>query len=183
MCSTYQNRNRSRRAGYSGAAVALALILIGLSAPAASANPAYPGGGEPPKIDILSPSKLHVSADEESEATILLRNSGDSPLVVGLEVIGEYAPTMYPKSTEVLDNKVKTVSVWFTPTTAGKEVHGELVTSGINTAPFGIPFEATSSKDVPWWLYAVVLGCFAAALAFLLVRLFRNSQLPRSNRR
>jgi hypothetical protein len=148
----------------------------------ASANGAYAPGGEPPKIDILSPSKLSVSADEESERTILLRNSGDSPLVVGLKVIGEYAPTVYPKGSEVLGDTVKSVSVWFTPTTKGKEVHGELITSGENTAPFGIPLEATVSHDAPGWLYAVVLGCFAAALAFLMVWLSRRGRLPRSRR-
>ncbi len=160
---------RPRSAAVLVAALALACTCLAFACPALAAEP------ESAQIEILSPEKIEVPADAEGSEEVLLKNGGGTPVVVGFEVNGEYAPEVFPASAEVLAYSVRRVTLYFTPDKAGQEVSGELIASGESTAPDGIPFESTTSHDAPDWLYAIVLGGFAAVLALILLRLFRRA--------
>jgi VIT1/CCC1 family predicted Fe2+/Mn2+ transporter len=151
------------------AAVAAISLACGLLGPAALAL-AEREPPAPPQIDILSPEKVEVSADQEESVDVLVRNSGGSPLVVGFEVEGEYAPKVFPASAEVFGYSVRWVTLYFTPAKAGEEVSGELIASGKGTAPAGIAFTSSAGQTTPWWIYAILFASLGAALALVAIR-------------
>jgi hypothetical protein len=153
------------RFGIAAAATALACALLGPVAPdLAAAEP------PPAQIEILSPEKVEVSADEKETVDVLVRNAGGSPIVVGFEVNGEYAPTISPESGEVMPYTVRRLSLIFTPTTPGKEVSGELIASGEGVAPDGVSFSSSAKQGTPWWIYAILFASLAVSLLLVVAR-------------
>ncbi len=151
------------------AATAATIVSIAFGAAPVALGAVEP---PPPQIEVLSPEKIEVSADKTETVEVLIRNAGGSPIVVGFEVNGEYAPEVTPESGEVLGYSVRRFSLNFTPTTAGKEVSGELIASGKDTAPAGIAFSSSTKQATPWWIYAILFASLAAALLLVSVRWF-----------
>jgi hypothetical protein len=157
---------RSRFGIVAVAAISLACIFLAPTVLAlAESEPPTP-----PQIDILSPEKIEVSADQEESVDVLVRNAGGSPVVVGFEVDGEYAPKVFPASAEVLGYSVRRVTLYFTPEKMGEEVSGELIASGEGTAPAGVAFLSSAKQGTPWWIYTILLASLALALLLIGVR-------------
>jgi hypothetical protein len=155
-------RSRSRVILVSAVALACACLSFAATGFAAAPTPA--------QIEILSPETIEVPADKEEHEDVLVRNAGGTPVVVGFEVNGEYAPTITPVSGEVLAYSVRRLTLNFTPTNKAKEVSGELIAYGEGVAPAGIPFTSSLKAETPWWIYVILFGSLAVAIALMVVR-------------
>lgn len=144
--------------------VAAACIFLSL------VSPAFGGETEPPRLEILSPAKVDVSADEETTVTVFVRNAGPLPVVVSFQVHGEYAPTVRPESAEVFGQSVRKLELTFVPDTTEEPVSGVLIASGRGRVPASAEFEASAEQETPGWVYAIIFGSLGLASALVVIR-------------